>query len=1315
MALTYYVSSTGNDSNTAAQAQSIATPWKTPEKAYSVAVAGDTVYFRGGTYPRTTTILLDGRSGSAGNLIKLWAYPGELPVFDYSGTPITATIFGLRIQNMSYVHIKGLRVTGITQVTGTYNYGIMLRTTVNNCIIENCEVDHIGGDGLNIGDNCNNNLVLNCDSHHNQDPLSGVPYDGSNGFSFTGQSTGGNNTFRNCRSWWNCDDGFDTFGTSVTAIFDGCWSFWNGYIPGTYTTAGNGMGFKLGPRGVAGVTTANLRTYTNCLSFENRSGGFDKSDQDDTSSFEVTLYNTTTYGNGRKPDGTIVTSAANGIYLANYSAVNTLKNNLGYQNGNGSNGNQGFINSQSVQASNSWLGGVTVSDADFLSVSSAGSDGARQANGSLPVLNFMKLAGGSDLIDKGVNVGLPFNGAAPDMGCFESGAVVNNAPTADAGVNQTITLPTNTATLTGTGTDSDGTIASYAWTKAAGPGSGSITSPSAASTGLTALVAGTYTFQLVVTDNLGATGTDTMTLTVNPAANQAPIANAGSNQTITLPTSSVNLVGSGTDSDGTISAYAWTKTAGPVTFTITSPAAASTSVTGLVAGTYVFQLKVTDNGGATGTSNVTIVVNPAPNQPPIANSGGNKAITLPTNSVTLNGSGTDADGTITAYAWTKTSGPVTFTIVSPTSATTVINNLVAGTYTFQLQVTDNLGATAVNSATVVVNPSIPPNQPPIANAGVDKNITLPTNTVTLGGSATDADGTIAGYAWVKTAGPATFTIVSPTSASTVINNLVAGTYVFQLTATDNLGATGSDTASVIVNPAPNQLPVANAGVDKTITLPTNSVSVTGSGTDADGIIVGYLWSKISGPATFSIVTPSASTTTINNLVAGTYVFQLQVTDNVGGTATDTMTLLVNPAANQAPVAHAGGNQVITLPVNSATLDGGASTDPDGTVVGYAWSQLSGPSTAVIGAPGSVSTTVSSLLQGLYDFQLIVTDNGGLTNADTVSITVNPALPPPNILPVANAGLDKTITLPINNTTLNGTGTDADGTVTAYAWTKLSGPSGTIASPSSASTNLTSLVQGVYVFQLQVTDNSGGFGFDTVQVTVNPVIPVNNPPVPNAGIDQTITLPINSVTLSGSATDSDGTVTTYAWTLVSGPNTPTIVTPASPSTLVNNLIAGTYVFQLKVTDNSGATATDTIQVIVNPLVTPPTLTIQAEAYSSKSNSPRVEATSDTGGGSDVAFTAQNSWTNYTINVPSTGSYRIDFRVAALNTGAQFQFRKKSSFFYSTIVSVTVPTTGGYQSWQTISVTVNLTAGQATYRIYSIKSVPFSLNYFSLTKL
>ena len=122
-----------------------------------------------------------------------------------------------------------------------------------------------------------------------------------------------------------------------------------------------------------------------------------------------------------------------------------------------------------------------------------------------------------------------------------------------------------------------------------------------------------------------------------------------------------------------------------------------------------FRLTVTDNNGATGTDDVIVTVNPAPNQPPTADAGNNITLTLPTNSTPLNGSGTDPDGTIASYAWSRTGGTGTYTFSDANAAATTLSNLQAGVYTFRLTVTDNSGATATDDITVTVNASVPGN------------------------------------------------------------------------------------------------------------------------------------------------------------------------------------------------------------------------------------------------------------------------------------------------------------------------------------------------------------------------------------------------------------------------------------------------------------------------------------------------------------------------------------------------------------------------------------------------------------------------------
>jgi chitodextrinase len=766
-------------------------------------------------------------------------------------------------------------------------------------------------------------------------------------------------------------------------------------------------------------------------------------------------------------------------------------------------------------------------------------------------------------------------------------AAPNQPPVVNAGTAQTITLPTSSVTLTGSATDATGTIKTYAWTQSSGPTTASITNASSSSTTVTGLAAGTYVFQLKATDNNSLSGTATVTITVNAAPNQPPVVNAGTAQTITLPVNSVTLNGSATDATGTIKTYAWTQSSGPNTASITSASSASTTVTGLIAGTYVFQLKATDNNSLSGTATVTITVNPAPNQPPIANAGANQTITLPTNSVTIDGSASkDPDGVIVSFSWTKISGPTQGTIASPTNVTSIVNNLVQGTYTLKLTVTDNGGASSSDTITIVVNPS--PNQPPVANAGSSKTITLPVNSTTLSGTQSyDPDGTIASYSWSQVSGPSTSTITGGTTGTPTVSALIAGTYVYQLTVKDNQGASSSTQVKVIVNPAVNQPPIANAGNNQTITLPTNSITLDGSASkDPDGSIVSFNWKEVSGPAQGTIVNANNVTTSVNSLVQGTYVFKLTVTDNSGATGNDSVTIMVNPAPNQPPVANAGSSKTITLPVNSTTLSGTQSYDPDGTIASYSWVEISGPSAATVSGATTATLNVSGLLAGQYIFQLNVTDNSGATSSAQANITVNAAA---NVNPISNAGANQTITLPLDSVNVDGSASVApSGTIVSFAWAQVSGPSqATIANSTIAATLINNLAQGVYTFQLTVTDNNGNSSSDTLTITVKAA--VNKAPVANAGASKTIVLPLDSATLDGTKSyDPDGTIVSYSWTEISGPSTATISGANTATPTVSALVAGRYFFQLSVTDNSGATSKTAINVtVILGLNQPPT--------------------------------------------------------------------------------------------------------------------------------
>ncbi|MGI8583746.1 MAG: PKD domain-containing protein, partial [Chitinophagaceae bacterium] len=190
----------------------------------------------------------------------------------------------------------------------------------------------------------------------------------------------------------------------------------------------------------------------------------------------------------------------------------------------------------------------------------------------------------------------------------------------------------------------------------------------------------------------------------------------------------------------------------------------------------------------------------------------------------------------------------------------------------------------------------------------------------------------------------------------------------------------------------NKPPIANAGTDQTITLPKDSVLLDGNASkDADGTITSYKWLKIAGPVSSNITKPDSSKTPVKTLVAGVYKFELTVTDNGGLSAKDTLQVMVDAPGNQPPVACAGADQTIILPTNSVNLDGTCSADPDNNIISYSWT-ISGLSANLTNA-NAVQTQVTDLVQGVYQFELKVTDAGGLFSKDTVMATVN-ALPPP---------------------------------------------------------------------------------------------------------------------------------------------------------------------------------------------------------------------------------------------------------------------------------------------------------------------------------
>jgi len=169
-----------------------------------------------------------------------------------------------------------------------------------------------------------------------------------------------------------------------------------------------------------------------------------------------------------------------------------------------------------------------------------------------------------------------------------------------------------------------------------------------------------------------------------------------------------------------------------------------------------------------------------------------------------------------------------------------------------------------------------------------------------------------------------------------------------------------------------------------------------------------------------------------------------------------------------------------------SLTGASSSDADGTIASYAWTQTAG-STVSLAAASSVTpgfTAPSSA--GALSFRLTVTDNGGASHSDTVTVTVNAP-------PVANAGADQTVQAGAA-VSLNGSGADSDGTIASYAWTQTGGDAVTLNGASTATPAFTAPAAAASLaFQLTVTDNQGASHSDSVLVTVNALPPPPPPP------------------------------------------------------------------------------------------------------------------------------------------------------------------------------------------------------------------------------
>ncbi len=584
----------------------------------------------------------------------------------------------------------------------------------------------------------------------------------------------------------------------------------------------------------------------------------------------------------------------------------------------------------------------------------------------------------------------------------------NNPSTiATAGTNQmvcgtTATLAGN-APAAGTGT----------WTLISG--TGSITNPSQANSGVTGLGFGANVFQWEIDDLPCAPTTAQVTIT---AVDVPTVSVSGPNQNIcgTTATLAANMATTGTG--------LWTLISG--NGTVTNPSFESSGITGLTAGANVFQWTILNAPCPSSSSQVTITVGAVPT---VANAGTNQTVcgtvaTLAGN-VATSGVGT----------WTLISGAGTIT--NPALENSSLTGLGAGANVFQWQI-DLLPCTATTSQVTITSVAAPS----IASAGPNQNVCG--STATLSGNIA----TVGTGLWTLISGSGTIT--TPTSESSGITGLGAGANVFQWTISNPPCPASTSQVTITGVTIPT---VAVAGPNQTV-CGTNATLAGNTATIGTG-----LWTVISGSGTF---TNSASgTSAVTALGAGANAFQWTISNGICPSTSSQVTItgVATPT-----VSSAGPNQ--TICATTTTLAGNTATTGSGL-----WTLVSGGGT--ITNPALATSGVTGLATGTDVFQWTITNAPCPATTSQVTITVGAPTT------VANAGTNQTVCG--TNATLAGN----IAVVGTGAWTLVSG-NGNINSPASPNSNVTLLGTGANVFQWTITSANCPPSTSQVTITSNPI-------------------------------------------------------------------------------------------------------------------------------------------------------------------------------------------------------------------------------------
>ncbi|XP_021932800.1 dyslexia-associated protein KIAA0319-like protein isoform X2 [Zootermopsis nevadensis] len=412
----------------------------------------------------------------------------------------------------------------------------------------------------------------------------------------------------------------------------------------------------------------------------------------------------------------------------------------------------------------------------------------------------------------------------------------------------------------------------------------------------------------------------------------------------------------------------------------------------LIEGLYMFKVSVSAPGAYGETyANVTVLPPKHINTPPVAViSPSSQTVKLPNSGAVLDGSSSSDDDKIVSWHWELQQGPLGYQPHLQDTSTLQLDNLVVpGNYTFKLTVEDSHHVT--NSTTANITVLKVTDYPPEANAGQDIIMYLPHNKLTLNGSLSTDDRGIASWEWTKSPSDQDKAVDMQNTRTPYLqlSNLEEGMYTFVLKVTDNSGQSSSAEVHVFVKPPTNKPPVANAGKDITVSLPQTWVLLDGSQSSDDIQITAWKWEQLGGPSKVVFSASNSSHTNVTELTKGEYEIQLTVTDDNHNNASDSVVITVTQNKNAKPIARAGEDQTVILPVSVIILNGSLSSDDLGIVK---WEWIREPSSLALGRVIANSDhlpvlMLTDVVPGRYVFSLRVTDEQGETHEDTISVIV----------------------------------------------------------------------------------------------------------------------------------------------------------------------------------------------------------------------------------------------------------------------------------------------------------------------------------------